>query len=145
VADCNVATDLWAGVRTADPHLLKNTPKGALTDLGPPLLRGRVFKAKMGITRHRAWLAEHTGRVQMPYLVDPNPGVAVYESADILDTWTPPKAAEQPDCPAAELARAVPGTELPAISPGAFRGGRRELKAPVAVCWVATGLLPCCR
>jgi glutathione S-transferase len=66
------------------PYLLKNTPKGALTDLGPPLVRDRLFKAGKGTTRHRAWLAEHTGRVQLPYLVDPNTGAAMYESADIL-------------------------------------------------------------
>jgi len=66
------------------PYLLKNTPKGALTDLGPPLVRDRLFKADRGTTRHRAWLAEHTGRVQLPYLVDPNTGQAMYQSADIL-------------------------------------------------------------
>jgi glutathione S-transferase len=65
-------------------YLLKNTPKGALTDLGPPLLRDRLFRAEKGTTRHRAWLAEHTGRVQLPYMVDPNTGAAMYESADIL-------------------------------------------------------------
>lgn len=38
----------------------------------------------MGTTRHRAWPAEHTGRVQLPCLVDPNTGAAMYESAEIL-------------------------------------------------------------
>jgi len=38
----------------------------------------------MGTIRHRAWLAEHTGRVQLPYLIDPNTGTAMYESADIV-------------------------------------------------------------
>ena len=66
------------------PYLLKNTPKGALTDLGPPLVRDLLFRAEMGTTRHRAWLAEHTGRVQLPYLLDPNTGAAMYESADIV-------------------------------------------------------------
>ncbi len=66
------------------PYLLKSTPKGALTDLGPPLVRDRLFGAAKGTTRNRAWLAEHTGRVQLPYLIDPNTGAAMYESADIL-------------------------------------------------------------
>jgi glutathione S-transferase len=65
-------------------YLLRNTPKGALTDLGPPLVRDLLLKTEKGTTRHRAWLAEHTGRVQLPYLIDPNTGVAMYESADIV-------------------------------------------------------------
>lgn len=65
-------------------YLLRNTPKGALSDLGPPLVRDRLLKAEQGTTRHRAWLAEHTGRVQVPYLIDPNTGSAMYESADIV-------------------------------------------------------------
>ncbi|HEX4843735.1 MAG TPA: glutathione S-transferase N-terminal domain-containing protein [Limnobacter sp.] len=66
------------------PYLLKNTPKGAMTDMGPPVFRDKLFKGPKGTTRNRAWLAEHTGKVQVPYLIDPNTGVAMYESADIL-------------------------------------------------------------
>ena len=66
------------------PYLLKNTPKGAMTDMGPPVFRDKLFKAPKGTTRNRAWLAEHTGKVQVPYLIDPNTGVAMYESNDIL-------------------------------------------------------------
>jgi glutathione S-transferase len=65
-------------------YLLKNTPKGALTDLGPPLVRDQLFKAPKATTRNRAWLAEHTGRVQLPYLIDPNTGTAMFESAAIV-------------------------------------------------------------
>jgi glutathione S-transferase len=66
------------------PYLLKNTPKGAATDLGPPLFRDKLFKGPQGTTRNRKWLAENTGKVQVPYLIDPNTGVAMYESRDIL-------------------------------------------------------------
>lgn len=66
------------------PYLLKNTAKGALTDMGPPMFRDKLFKGPMGTTRNRAWLAENTGKVQVPYLIDPNTGVAMYESNDIL-------------------------------------------------------------
>jgi glutathione S-transferase len=65
-------------------YLLKNTPKGALTDLGPPLVRDQLFRAPKDTTRNRAWLAEHTGRVQLPYLIDPNTGAAMFESAAIV-------------------------------------------------------------
>lgn len=66
------------------PYVLKNTGKGAMSDMGPPSFRDSLFKGPMGTTPNRAWLAEQTGRVQVPYLVDVNTGVAMYESADIL-------------------------------------------------------------
>jgi glutathione S-transferase len=66
------------------PYLLKNTPKGAMTDMGPPVFRDKLFKAPQGTTRNRSWLSENTGKVQVPYLIDPNTGVAMYESNDIL-------------------------------------------------------------
>lgn len=66
------------------PYLLKNTPKGKMTDLGPAVFRDKLFKGPKATTRNRAWLAENTGHVQVPYLIDPNTGVAMYESNDIL-------------------------------------------------------------
>ena len=66
------------------PYLLRNTGKAELSDLGPPLFRDRLFRGAKDTSRNRAWLAEHTGRVQVPYLIDPNTGVAMYESRDIL-------------------------------------------------------------
>ena len=67
------------------PYLLRNTGKGAWTDMGPASFRDRLFKGPQGTTRHRRWLSEHTGRVQVPYLIDPNTGTALYESQAILD------------------------------------------------------------
>jgi glutathione S-transferase len=67
------------------PYELRNTGKGQLSDFGPPFVRDKLFKGPLGTTRHRRWLAEHTGKVQVPYLIDPNTGVAMYESQDILD------------------------------------------------------------
>lgn len=67
------------------PYLLRNTAKGTWTDMGPPQFRDRLFKAPQGTTRNRRWLAEHTGQVQVPYLIDPNTGTAMYESQAILD------------------------------------------------------------
>ena len=67
------------------PYLLHNTGKGAWTDMGPASFRDQLFKGPQGTTRHRRWLAEHTGKVQVPYLIDPNTGTALYESQAILD------------------------------------------------------------
>lgn len=67
------------------PYLLRNTGKGAWTDMGPASFRDQLFKGPKGTTRHRRWLAEHTGQVQVPYLIDPNTGTALYESQAILD------------------------------------------------------------
>jgi glutathione S-transferase len=67
------------------PYLLHNTGKGGWKDLGPPSFRDKLFKGKLGTTTNRSWLAEQTGKVQVPYLIDPNTGTAMYESQDILD------------------------------------------------------------
>lgn len=66
------------------PYVLRNTGKGDWKDLGPPIVRDRLHKAPKGTGRNRKVLAERTGRVQLPYLVDPNTGAAMYESARIL-------------------------------------------------------------
>lgn len=64
---------------------LRNTAKGAMTDIGPPFFRDTLFKGPKGTTRHRRWLEANTGKVQLPYLIDPNTGTAMYESQAILD------------------------------------------------------------
>ena len=66
------------------PYVLRNTGKGAWSDMGPPSFRDKLFKAPMDTNRNRAWLAEHTGRVQVPYLRDPNTKAEMYESDAIL-------------------------------------------------------------
>jgi glutathione S-transferase len=65
------------------PYLLRNTGKGSMKDLGPPAVRDRLWKAPAATNRNRRALFERTGRVQVPYLVDPNTGVEMYESAAI--------------------------------------------------------------
>ena len=67
------------------PYTLRNTGKGGWKDMGPPSFRDRLFKGPKGSTRNRQWLAEHTGHVQLPYLIDANTGTALYESGRILD------------------------------------------------------------
>ncbi|MCE2679681.1 MAG: glutathione S-transferase N-terminal domain-containing protein [Burkholderiales bacterium] len=67
------------------PYILRNTGKGKTTDIGPPMFRDKLFKGPKGTTPTRAWLEENTGKVQVPYLIDENTGVAMYESQDILN------------------------------------------------------------
>jgi glutathione S-transferase len=66
------------------PYVLRNTGKGHWKDLGPPAVRDRLHKSPKDTGRNRKLLAERTGRVQVPYLIDPNTGTAMYESADII-------------------------------------------------------------
>jgi glutathione S-transferase len=66
------------------PYVLRNTGKGTWSDMGPPSFRDKLFRGALGTTRNRHWLAEHTGRVQVPYLRDPNTGTEMYESDAIL-------------------------------------------------------------
>ncbi len=67
------------------PYILRSTGKGAWTDMGPPSFRDHIFKGLKATTPHRKWLAERTGAVQVPYLVDPNTNTEMYESDAILD------------------------------------------------------------
>lgn len=66
------------------PYVLRNTGKGAWSDMGTPLFRDRLFKGPRGTTRNRKRLDAETGRVQVPYLIDANTGTAMYESAQII-------------------------------------------------------------
>lgn len=66
------------------PYLLHNTGKARMSDMGPPEWRDNLFKAPKGTSRNRRFLEAHTGRVQVPYLIDPNTGVEMYESAKII-------------------------------------------------------------
>ena len=66
------------------PYVLRNTGKGHWKDLGPPAVRDRIHKAPKDSGRNRRALFERTGHVQLPYLIDPNTGVEMFESADIV-------------------------------------------------------------
>jgi glutathione S-transferase len=66
-------------------YVLRNLGKEQFADMGPAVQRIRPgpYKPLAGGRREKV-LAE-LGRVQVPYLVDPNTGVKLYESADIID------------------------------------------------------------
>ena len=66
------------------PYLLRNTGKGAWTDMGPANFRDNLFKGPKDTGRNRKILLERTGHVQVPYLIDPNTGTEMFESADII-------------------------------------------------------------
>lgn len=66
------------------PYLLRNTGKGRMSDMGPAVIRDKLLKGPKDTTRNRAVLAARTNHVQVPYLIDPNTGVEMYESAAIL-------------------------------------------------------------
>lgn len=65
-------------------YVLRNTGKGAWTDMGPPVMRDRWHRARQDTGRNRAALLARAGHVQVPYLVDPNTGTEMFESADII-------------------------------------------------------------
>ena len=64
------------------PYILRNFGKDKWADMGPESVR---VKLKAPVTgRNRKKMFELTGRTQVPYLVDANTGVAMHESAKIL-------------------------------------------------------------
>lgn len=73
------------------PYLLHNVGKGAQVDWMPPPLRARLRPNDQMTTENRRAFVRRAGKMQVPYLIDPNTGVAMYESASIkrylLDTY----------------------------------------------------------
>jgi len=73
------------------PYLLRSTGKARWQDLGPPGLRATLFPDLPVAGRNRIELLARAGKVQVPYLEDPNTGTAMFESAAIraylLDTY----------------------------------------------------------
>ena len=65
------------------PYLLRSTGKARWQDLGPPILRKTLFPELPVVGRTRPELLERAGKVQVPYLVDPNSDIALFESEAI--------------------------------------------------------------
>ncbi len=66
------------------PYRLRNTAKTVWPDMGPPWVRRRFFPDTPVEGRNRTRLFELTGRLQVPYLIDPNTGESMFESARII-------------------------------------------------------------
>lgn len=65
------------------PYVVRNTGKARWQDLGPPSLRATLFPNLPVEGRNRKVLLERAGRVQVPYLVDPNTDTGMFESETI--------------------------------------------------------------
>lgn len=67
------------------PYVLHNVGKapGSMSEWLPPALRVRLDTEYVPPTANRRALQDRGGRMQVPYLVDPNTNTALYESADI--------------------------------------------------------------
>lgn len=66
------------------PYLLHNTGKARWQDIGPPKMRTRLSKGLETIGRNRLVLEDRTGKIQVPYLIDPNTGTEMFESEKII-------------------------------------------------------------
>ncbi len=67
------------------PYRLRNTGKAMWQDYGPPQLRAALFPDLPVAGRNRLELLERAGRVQVPFLIDPNTGVERFESQEICN------------------------------------------------------------
>ncbi len=66
------------------PYLLRSAGRTSLRDWVPPALRDRLNIAPGAELENRKALLKRAGRVGIPYLVDPNTGTEMFESAAIL-------------------------------------------------------------
>jgi len=66
------------------PYLLRNTGKARMSDMGTAMMRDRWWKGPKDTSRNRKALLARAGQVQVPYLVDANTGIGMFESADII-------------------------------------------------------------
>jgi len=67
------------------PYLLRSTGKARWQDLGPPIVRATLFPDLPVEGRTRKELLERAGKVQVPFLVDPNTGTEMFESDAIRE------------------------------------------------------------
>ena len=68
------------------PYVLRQLPKEQKEDIGTPAVRvGGTSNYEPVPGGRREQLAELGGKVQVPFLIDPNTGTEMYESADIVD------------------------------------------------------------
>jgi len=64
-------------------YVLRNTGKSVNADRGPPWIREKFFPDAPVEGRNRKEMKAATGKMQVPYLIDPNTETALFESADI--------------------------------------------------------------
>jgi glutathione S-transferase len=67
------------------PYVLHNIGKEQFADMGPAAMRIKPGPYKPRAGGRREKLLTKLGRIQMPYLEDPNTGVKMFESSKIID------------------------------------------------------------
>jgi glutathione S-transferase len=67
------------------PYILRNTGKASMKDLGPPIIRKVLFPDLPVSGRNRIEMMARAGKVQVPYLIDPNTNTEMFESEEIVD------------------------------------------------------------
>jgi glutathione S-transferase len=67
------------------PYLLRQCGRDQWQDWVLPPMRRHLLSDYSPRQRNRIALMERAGRIAVPYLVDPNTGTELFESADILD------------------------------------------------------------
>src|SRR5690625_1700875 len=60
------------------PYLLRSMGKATKADMGPPWIRTRFYPDAPVEGRNRKRMHEHTGRLQIPFLIDPNTDTEMY-------------------------------------------------------------------
>lgn len=66
------------------PYVQRNLAKGAVVDFLPPALRQRLAADTPHSTEKRRAMAADVGKVMLPYLLDPNTGIEMFESVEII-------------------------------------------------------------
>jgi glutathione S-transferase len=67
------------------PYVLRSVGRTRLSDWVPPAMRKNLPEQDTPDTRNRKMLQDRTGLISIPYLIDPNTGVELAESADIME------------------------------------------------------------
>lgn len=67
------------------PYVLRSFGKALPQEIGPPWVRSRLFPDTPVKGRNRRAMMARTGRLQVPYLIDPNTGRSMYESDAIME------------------------------------------------------------
>ncbi|AKH68042.1 Glutathione S-transferase, N-terminal domain [Spongiibacter sp. IMCC21906] len=66
------------------PYILRNFAKSRWQEMGPPSVRNQWFSDAPITSVNRIRLRDLTGRSQVPYLIDSNTGIGMFESQDII-------------------------------------------------------------
>ena len=67
------------------PYIIRQLGRDQAADFLLPVMRDQVKANYQPTQRNRIVLHNKTGKVASPYMIDPNTGVEMYESADIVD------------------------------------------------------------